>query len=62
MNAAFRLLVCIGGIDDLILEEIESIAADAVSRKRLMRYGGLAAAASVGVAVACWWIKAKRAA
>ncbi|MCL2215613.1 MAG: hypothetical protein FWB91_01205 [Defluviitaleaceae bacterium] len=58
------LFTCIGEINDLFLEEAEfaDIAAYAASRKRLAKYGALAAVASVGVAVAFRLLRSKRAA
>lgn len=63
-----RFSDCIGEIDDTFLEEAVSadIAAALATRKRRMRYGALAAIASVGVAVAIpvtiRFIRARRAA
>jgi len=51
---AKKLFAYIGEINDTILEEVElvDIATEtAVTRKRYVKYGALAAAASVGVAV-----------
>ena len=59
-----RLFVCIGEIDDAILEEAETadIVADTAARKRYVKYGTLAAAATVGVATATFFlIKSRRA-
>ncbi|MCL2357058.1 MAG: hypothetical protein FWC70_07865 [Defluviitaleaceae bacterium] len=48
-----RFSDCIGEIDDVFLEEAvsEDFAALLATRKRRIRYGALAAIASVGVAV-----------
>ncbi|MDR2182539.1 MAG: hypothetical protein LBE55_00020 [Clostridiales bacterium] len=51
---AKKLFICIGEIDDAVLEEAEAadIPAETVTaRKRYVKYGTLAAAASFGVAV-----------
>ena len=62
---AKRLFAFIGEIDDSILEEAEfaDIVADTVTaRKRYVKYGTLAAAASFGVAVTSYLlIKSRRA-
>ena len=52
-SKARKILAYIGGIDDSILEEAEfaDIAAETVARKRYVKYGTLAAAATFGVAV-----------
>ena len=63
-GGARRIWLCIGAIDDLFLEEAEAadIAQDGeVTRKRLVRYSTLAAAASFGIAVTYWIIRTKRA-
>ena len=60
---AAMLLDCIGDIDDIFLDEADTadIAAGIAVRKRFVRYGALAAAASVGIAATYWFIRAKRA-
>jgi len=59
---AERLLACIGEIDESILEEAESadIASATAARKRVVKYGALAAAASIGIAAACWFLRTRR--
>ena len=61
---SIRLLACIGEINDSFLEEAESadIVSRIVTRKRLVRYGKFAAAASFGIAVTYWLLRSKRAA
>ena len=56
------LLDYFGEIDDDFLEEADlvDIAASLAVRKRMMRYGTLAAAASVGIAVTYWFIRSKK--
>jgi len=63
-SKAMRLLSCIGGIQDSFIEEAESAvtAPESTTRKRLVRYGTIAAAASVGIAVTYFLIRSKRAA
>ena len=67
--AAKKLLYYIGEIDDSFIEEAfmsnmsnMSNLLNIASRKRLMRYSTLAAAASVGIAVTFWYIKSKKSA
>ena len=64
MNSkSLRLFAHIGEIDDTILEEAESaniVADTANTRKRYVRYGTVAAAASFGVAVTFLLIRSRR--
>ena len=64
VSKAKRLLDCIGGVSDLLVEEAESagVSSGGTVRGRLVRYGTLAAAASVGIAVTVLVIRSKRAA
>jgi len=61
-DKAKRLLFCLGGIDDFFLEEAESlgIIPAASTRKRIVKYSALAAAASVSIAVTYWMIRSKK--
>lgn len=56
------LSLCISYIDDAFLEEAlhADIAAEIIYRKRMKKYGALAAVASVGFAIAVSVIRAKR--
>jgi hypothetical protein len=64
LTRAKRLLGSIGTIGDNFLDELdeeaESIATGRVSRKRIVRYSALAAAASVGIAMTCWFLRPGR--
>ena len=58
-DKAKKLWACIGEISDAILEETElaDIAAEALTvRKRYVKYGALAAAATVGVAATTFFL------
>ena len=56
-----KLITCIGEIDDLFIEESEkAIIYKTTQRKRIARYGTVAAAASFGIAVTYWFLKSKR--
>ena len=60
-----HLLDCIGEIEDIFLEEAET--ADLINirrtkRKRIVKYSAAGLAVSVGVAMAYWMIRQKRAA
>ena len=61
---AKKLFICMGNIDETILDEAETadIPSETAARKRkhAVRYGALAAAASVGVAVTYWLIRSRR--
>ncbi|MCL2376993.1 MAG: hypothetical protein FWC76_06295 [Defluviitaleaceae bacterium] len=60
---ARRLFACMGEIADAIIEEAEmaDIAAEtAVTRKRYVKYGTLAAAATFGVAVTTYLLLRSR--
>jgi len=60
---AKRLFVCIGEIDETMLDEAETadIATDtATTRKRYVRYGTLAAAATFGVTVTYLLLRQRR--
>ncbi|MCL2852344.1 MAG: hypothetical protein FWE20_04820 [Defluviitaleaceae bacterium] len=61
-GTAARLLACIGEINDSFLEEAESadIASDIAAHSRFVRYGKLAAAASLGLAVTYWLLRSRR--
>jgi len=59
MTANF-LLNCIGDISDEFLEEAEFADVVAYTRKRAIKYGALATAATVGIAVTVWWLKLRR--
>jgi len=59
-NQAMNILKCIGEINDLFIEEAESLTLPQRVSKRLMRYGTIAAAASVGLAVTYWYVRSKR--
>jgi len=61
-DSAMRLFECIGEIDDLFLEEAyyADIASDIAAKKRMAKYGTIAAAASVGIALTVWLIRSKR--
>ncbi|MCL2422022.1 MAG: hypothetical protein FWD03_09205 [Defluviitaleaceae bacterium] len=65
-DKARRLLMCLGNIEDAFLEEVELLSSIKPSvaiyktRKRVVQYSALAAAASVGIAVTYFVIKAKR--
>jgi len=60
-----KLFACIGDIDDTILEEAETadiLAETEINRKRRVKYGTVAAAATVGVAAATYFLlRARRA-
>jgi hypothetical protein len=60
---AKRLFLYIGEIDDSFLEEGElaDLVSGIVTRKRLVKYSTLAAAASVGIAVTYWLLRSKAA-
>jgi len=60
-NKAKRLLICIGDINDSFLEEAElGIIPNLTKRKYLVQFGGVAAAASIGIAVTYWFVRYKR--
>ena len=59
---AKRLLDCIGDINDSFLEEELMGITSNVRRKYLVQFGGLAAAASIGIAVTYWLVRVKRSA
>jgi len=59
MSRILRLLMGIGEIDELFIEEAETLKS--LRKKQIMKYGTLAAAASVGLAVTYFWVKARRA-
>ena len=60
-DGAIYLLECIGEIDDLFLEEAfqTDILSEISAKKRLVQYGTIAAAASVGIALTVWLIRSK---
>jgi hypothetical protein len=62
MNTAKNLFLCIGDIGDALLEEAElfDIVTESAKRRRIAKYGAVAAAASVGIAAAVWFFKQKR--
>ena len=60
-----RLLDCIGGIEELFLEEAETANVanfKRTKRKRIAKYSAAGLAVSFGVAMAYWMIKSKKAA
>ena len=63
LEKAKSLLLSIGEIDDLFLEEAESAdiasfeATRTAARKRIVRYSTLAATASIGIAVTCFVLR-----
>ncbi|MCL2224775.1 MAG: hypothetical protein FWB96_07400 [Defluviitaleaceae bacterium] len=59
-SPAKKLLFCIGEINDLFLEEAETFAPEKTSRKRIAKYGALAAAAAFGIAVTYKFIRTKQ--
>jgi len=57
---AKRLLDCIGDINDSFIEEEWAGIASNVTRKYLVQFGRVAAAASIGIAVTYWLVRIKR--
>jgi len=61
-----RLLDCIGGIEELFLEEAETVNLTSIKRtkrKQIVKYSAAGLAVSVGVAMAYYWmVKPKKAA
>ena len=64
IDKAKKLWAYIGEIDEAILEEAElaNIAANVAARKRYVKYGTVAAAATFGIAAATYFlVRARRA-
>ena len=59
MSRLMRLFMGIGEIDEMFIEEAEMLKS--LRKKKIMKYGTLAAAASVGLAVTYFLVKARRA-
>jgi hypothetical protein len=61
-GSAWRLMDCIGGIEDFFLDEAEGWEAgsNAYARKKTVRYGTLAAAAVFGAALTYWLVRSKK--
>jgi len=57
-----RLFDSIGEVDDCFLDEAETadIASQLAARRRRAQYGAVGAAASLGIAVAVWFLRPKR--
>lgn len=64
MNIPARLiLACIGDIDELHIDEAEFAEIFKIAkRKRVVKYSAIAMAASVTIAAAVWFFRARRAA
>jgi hypothetical protein len=62
IDMAKKLWTYIGEIDDAILEEAElaDIAANVAARKRCVKYGTVAAAATFGIAAATYFLLRSR--
>ncbi|MCL1863639.1 MAG: hypothetical protein FWF78_08740 [Defluviitaleaceae bacterium] len=56
-----RLLLCIGEISDIFLEEAETAIFAISKRKKIAKYGALAAAAAVGIALTYKFVLYRRA-
>jgi len=63
IGGATRLLNALGEIDDSFLDEaeVEDIAHRIAARRRVVQYSAVGAAASLGIAVAVWFLRPKRA-
>ncbi|MCL2198390.1 MAG: hypothetical protein FWB80_05665 [Defluviitaleaceae bacterium] len=57
MKEAKRLLTCIGEISDIFLEEAETAMFELSKRKKIAKYGALAAAAAFGLALTYRYVK-----